>query len=465
MSVKQRRLKKEFSLSGKGLHTGKLVTAVLKPADENTGYVFVRTDVEPRVEIPALACNVKFVERSSCLEKDGLRIYTMEHCMAALYGCGIDNCIIELDGDEMPILDGSSTMYVKEIENVGIEEQNEERRYFEVSEKMEISNPETGASICLLPDNSYSVSVVVDYNSPYLPMQYASYKEGVDNFASDIANCRTFVFLRELEVLLANNLIKGGDLDNAIVIVDREVSKEEELRLKKQFGHEDVEIKNGVLNQNNLLFPNEPARHKLLDVIGDLALCGRFIKGRIIAEKPGHSTNNALSKAIYNKVQEQERADACPNIDINATPILDVKGIKELLPHRPPFLLVDKVLKMSENHIIGCKNVTMNEPFFVGHFPQEPVMPGVLIVEAMCQCGGVLVLNGVDDPENYSTYFLKIDDVKFRQKVVPGDTLIFNLYLTGPIRRGIVSMQGYAFVGKNLVCEGVFTAMVSKTKK
>lgn len=465
MSVKQNTLKGEFSLKGKGLHTGKEVCATFKPAEENTGYRIIRTDLESRPEIPALAKYVEFADRASCLQKDGAKVFTLEHAMAALYGCGVDNCLIELDGEEFPILDGSSRYYVEQIEKVGLEAQQEERRFFTVNKKMEFYCAESNTRITLLPDEDYSINTLVAYNSPYLAMQFASYSASTTDFAKEIAPCRTFVFLREVETLLANNLIKGGDLDNAIVIVDRKMNPEEIDRLSKLFGYDNMEVKEGVLNNLELHFENEPARHKLLDVIGDLALCGRFIKGRVIAERPGHKANAAMAKMLYKEITALEKEDAYPSdLDITAEPLMDINKIRTLLPHRPPFLLVDKVFKVTENMVVGCKNVTMNEPHFVGHFPDEPVMPGVLIVEAMSQCGGILVLSGVPDPENYSTYFMKIDSVKFRNKVVPGDTLVFKLITTAPVKRGIVQMKGFAFVGKKLVCEGEFMAQVAKTK-
>lgn len=464
MPVKQNTLKNEFSLKGKGLHTGKEVCVTFKPAEENTGCNIVRTDIDGKPLIPARAEYVKFVDRSSCLEKDGVKIYTLEHAMAALYGCGIDNCLIEMDGEEFPILDGSAKFYVEAIGKVGSLEQQEDRNYFVVKEPMEYFCEETNTKITLLPDEDYNINLVVAYDSPYLPMQYATFSAATTDFAKEIAPCRTFVFLREVEMLLANNLIKGGDLENAIVIVDREVSQQETDRLAKQFGYDHIEVKQGVLNNLTLHFDNEPARHKLLDVIGDLALCGRFIKGRIIAERPGHKANTAMAMKIAKAIVAAEREDVCPDVDVTSEPLMDINKIRTLLPHRPPFLLVDKIFKVTDSCVIGCKNVTMNEPFFVGHFPDEPVMPGVLMVEAMSQCGGILVLNMVPDPENYSTYFMKIDGVKFRKKVIPGDTLIFKLVTTAPIRRGIVSMKGYAFVGKTLVCEGEFMAQVARTK-
>ncbi len=465
MSVKQNTLKGEFSVKGKGLHTGKEVCATFKPAEENTGYRIIRTDLAERTEIPAVAKYVEFADRASCLQKDGAKVFTLEHAMAALYGCGVDNCLIELDGEEFPILDGSSRCYVEQIGKVGLVEQQAERRYFTVNKKMEFYCEECNTRITLLPDQDYNINTVVSYDSPYLSVQYASYSSAATDFAKEIAPCRTFVFLREVENLLASNLIKGGDLDNAIVIVDRQIDQSEAERLSQLFGYENMEVREGILNNLKLHFDNEPARHKLLDVIGDLALCGRFIKGRVIAERPGHKANAAMAKMLYKEITLQEREDAYPlDVDITAEPLMDINKIRTLLPHRPPFLLVDKIFKVTENMVVGCKNVTMNEPFFVGHFPDEPVMPGVLIVEAMSQCGGILVLSGVPDPENYSTYFMKIDGVKFRNKVVPGDTLIFKLITTAPIKRGVVQMKGFAFVGKKLVCEGEFMAQVAKTK-
>ena len=466
MSVKQNTLKGEFSLKGKGLHTGKEVCATFKPAAENTGYKIVRVDLEEKTEIPALAKYIELVDRASCLQKDGAKVYTLEHAMAALYGCGIDNCVIELSGEEFPILDGSARYYVEEIQKVGIEEQQAERRYFSVKKKMEFYCEASDTRITLLPDDTYSINTMVAYDSPYLQMQYATYSDKTTDFAKEIAPCRTFVFLREVEMLLQHNLIKGGDLENAIVIVDREISQEEADRLAKLFNYDSIEIKQGILNNLTLYFDNEPARHKLLDIIGDLALCGRFIKGRVIAERPGHKANTTLAKKMCKAIAQAEREDVRPDIDTSAEPLMDVNKVRALLPHRPPFLLVDKIYEVTDDIVIGCKNVTMNEPFFVGHFPEEPVMPGVLIVEAMAQCGGILVLNQVEDPENYSTYFVKIDGIKFRHKVVPGDTLVFKLVKIAPIRRGIVTMRGYAFVGKTLVCEvGEFMAQVAKTKK
>jgi len=466
MSVtNQNTIKSVFSLSGKGLHFGKEATVVFKPAKADTGYVIVRVDLDGNPEIKVLSDNVQLAERASCLEKDGIQVYTLEHAISALYGCGIDNCVIELNCEEFPILDGSSKSYVNEINRVGIESLDAERQYFEVKEKIEYYNKEANTRITLLPDDKFSITSIVSYDSPYLSMQYASFSEGEDDYATEIAPSRTFVFLREVEMLLDNNLIKGGDLDNAIVIVDREISKEEAIRLGEKFGYKNIEIHKGVLNNLKLQFENEPARHKLLDIIGDIALCGRFIKGKIIAERPGHKANAAIAKMVRKKIMDEYKENICPHIDDNTKILIDINGIRSLLPHRPPFLLVDRIYKFNSDMIIGSKNVTMDEPFFVGHFPEEPVMPGVLIVEAMAQCGGILVLKTVPDPENYSTYFMKMDRIKFRKKVVPGDPLLFKLRIISPIRRGIVVMKGCAFVRGKLVCEGELMAQVAKNNK
>lgn len=461
--VKQRTIKEAFTLSGVGLHTGVESTATFKPAEPNTGYVIKRVDIEGEPIIPANADYVKFVDRASCLEKDGIQIFTLEHALSALYGCEIDNCLIELNTSELPILDGSAKLYVEQIEKVGTEEQDELREYYEVNEKISYKDKETGTELTIIPDDDFSVNVLISYDSPYLSNQYACFDKSI-NYSKEISTCRTFVFLRELEFLHANNLIKGGDLENAIVIVDREVTQDELDRLADLFNHNKVEVKQGVLNNLNLSFDNEPARHKLLDVIGDLALCGKFFRGRVIATKPGHKANTATAKILRKKIKQYFSKDRAPKVNLNAEPLMDVNKIKTLLPHRPPFLLVDKVLTMNETSVIGVKNVTMNEPFFVGHFPEEPVMPGVLQVEAMAQCGGLLVLSMVDEPEKYSTYFMTQDKIKFRRKVVPGDTLIFRLDFLGPIRRGIAHMKGRAYVGENLVAEAEFMAQIAKNK-
>lgn len=463
MSVKQRTIKESFTLSGVGLHTGINSVVSFKPAEENHGYKIKRTDLEGQPVIAAIADYVKFVDRSSCLECGEVQVFTLEHALSALYGCGIDNCLIELNSCELPILDGSARLYVENINRVGIQEQNEEREYFVVKEKISYLDEESGTELVLIPDTDFSVNVLISYDSPYLSNQFAVFNDTID-YSKEIAPCRTFVFLRELEFLHANNLIKGGDLENAIVIVDREVKQEELDRIAELFGHRKMEVKQGVLNNLDLSFDNEPARHKLLDVMGDIALCGKFIKGRIIATKPGHKANTATAKILRQHIKQYFNKERAPEVDLNAEPVMDVNKIKTLLPHRPPFLLVDKVLRITEDCIIGVKNVTINEPFFVGHFPEEPVMPGVLQVEAMAQCGGLLVLNSIPDPENYSTYFLTQDKIKFRRKVVPGDTLVFKLEYLGPMRRGIAHMKGRAYCGENLVSEAEFMAQVVKNK-
>jgi len=463
MSVKQRTIKEEFTLSGVGLHTGVESIVTFKPAPENHGYKIKRVDLEGEPEIAAVADYVKFVDRASCLEHDEIQIYTLEHALSALYGCEIDNCLIELNSTELPILDGSARLYIENINKVGIEEQDAERDYFVVKEKISYLDEETGTELVLIPDEEFSVNVLISYDSPYLSNQYAVYDKSMD-YSKEIAPCRTFVFLRELEFLHANNLIKGGDLENAIVIVDREVNQDELDRLAGLFNHKKIEVKQGVLNNLDLSFDNEPARHKLLDVMGDIALCGKFIKGRIIATKPGHKANTATAKVLRKAIKQYFNKDRAPEVDLNAEPVMDVNKIKSLLPHRPPFLLVDKVMRVTEQCIIGVKNVTMNEPFFVGHFPEEPVMPGVLQVEAMAQCGGLLVLSGVENPEDYSTYFMTQDKIKFRRKVVPGDTLVFKLEFLGPMRRGVAHMKGRAYCGEHLVSEAEFMAQVAKNK-
>ena len=463
--LKQKTLKDSFSLSGKGLHTGLDLTVTFNPAPDNHGYKIQRIDLEGQPVIDAVADNVTETTRGTVLSKNGVKVSTIEHGMAALYALGIDNCLIQVNGPEFPILDGSAQYYVNEIERVGTVEQNAVKDFYIIKSKIEFRDEATGSSIIVLPDENFSLNVLVSYDSTIIPNQFATL-EDMTKFKDEVAASRTFVFVREIEPLLQAGLIKGGDLDNAIVIYEREMPQDAYDKLADVMGVPHMDAKQlGYINHKPLVWPNECARHKLLDVIGDLALCGRFIKGRVIAERPGHKANTSMAKMIYKEILAEEKDDAYPiDLDLDATPLMDINKIRTLLPHRPPFLLVDKIYKVTENMVIGCKNVTMNEPHFVGHFPDEPVMPGVLIVEAMSQCGGILVLSGVPDPENYSTYFMKIDGVKFRNKVVPGDTLVFKLITTAPIKRGIVQMKGYAYVGKKLVCEGEFMAQVAKTK-
>ena len=459
--MKQCTLKDSFQINGKGLHTGLQIEATFSPAPENTGYVFKRVDLEGEPTILAVAENVVETVRGTVIGNNTMRISTIEHALAALYAAGIDNCLITLNAPELPILDGSAIYYAEKIDEVGIVEQESEKDYYIVKQKIEVIDEKTGSSLIVLPDEDFSIDTMIEFDSAILQNQFASL-HSMKNFKSEIAASRTFVFVREIEALLNANLIKGGDLDNAIVIYDQPMSKEALDKISNLIGIEGVEVSDlGYLNKP-LVFNNEPARHKLLDVIGDIALIGRPLKGRIIANKPGHSLNTMFSKKIRREIKRQDVQ--APIYNPNLEPVMDANRIRECLPHRYPFLLVDKIIEMGENHIVGIKNITQNEPFFLGHFPQEPVMPGVLQVEAMAQVGGLLVLNSVEEPERYSTYFMKIDNVKFRQKVVPGDTLIFHLSLMSEIRRGVASMKGYAFVGEKIVSEAEFMAQIIKNK-
>ena len=460
--MKQCTLKGEFHVSGKGLHTGLQIDATFSPAPENTGYVFKRIDLEGEPTLQAVAENVVETTRGTVIGNNTMRISTIEHALAALYAAGIDNCIITLNAPELPILDGSAIEYAEKIDEVGIEEQDAEKDYYIVKQKIEVVDEKTGSSLIVLPDEDFSIDTMIEFDSPILQNQFASLNT-MKRFKSDIAASRTFVFVREIAQLLNANLIKGGDLDNAIVIYDQPMSQEQLNKISELMGVPPVEVTNlGYINNKPLVFPNEPARHKLLDVIGDIALIGRPLKGRIIANKPGHTLNATFSKKIRREIKRQEVQ--APIYNPSVAPVMDINRIRELLPHRYPFLLVDKIIEVGDNHIVGVKNMTQNEPFFQGHFPQEPVMPGVLQIEAMAQVGGLLVLNMVDEPERYSTYFMKIDNVKFRQKVVPGDTLIFHLQLMSEIRRGVASMKGYAFVGEKMVSEAEFMAQIIKNK-
>ena len=463
MSDKQKTLKQEISLSGIGLHTGKEVNLTMKPAKENTGFVFVRTDLEGNPQVEADVNYVTTTERGTTLEKLGVRIHTCEHLLAALVGCDIDNAILEMNSAEPPILDGSSKFFVEAIENAGIEEQNQAREYLIVKEVLNYVDPSTGSEITIIPSDTYEITTMVDFGTKVLGTQNATMKD-ICEFKEEIASARTFSFLHELEMLLDAGLIKGGDISNAIVYVDKELTPETADKLKKAFDKENVSIRpNGILDNLTLNYPNEAARHKLLDVIGDLALVGVKLKGKVIANKPGHFVNTQFAKKLNRQWKLQKKKNV-PDFDLSKPPHFDINAIMRLLPHRPPFLLIDKILELSDSHVVGLKNVSMNEPFFVGHFPKEPVMPGVLQIEAMAQTGGILVLANVPDPENYSTYFVKIDNVKFKRKVVPGDTIIFKIELIEPIRRGIVHMQGYGYVGESVVVEAELMAQVAKNK-
>ncbi len=460
--LKQNTLKGSFSLCGKGLHTGLSLTVTFNPASENTGYKIQRIDLESQPIIDAIAENVVDTQRGTILARGDVRVSTVEHGLAALYALGVDNCLIQVNGPEFPILDGSATMYVEKIHQIGLEEQSAPKDYYIIRHKIEVKDETTGSCVTILPDDQFSITAMCSFDSKFINSQFATL-DNIDDFAEEIAPARTFVFVRDIEPLLKANLIKGGDLDNAIVIYERQTNQAllDQLADQLKVSHMDA-TKLGYIQHKPLVWENECTRHKLLDVIGDMALIGKPIKGRIVATRPGHTINNKFARLIRKEIRKHEIQ--APIYDPNDPPVMDNSRIRELLPHRYPMQLVDKIISMGPNSIVGVKNVTSNEPFFVGHFPQEPVMPGVLQIEAMAQCGGLLVLNQLEEPERWSTYFMKIDEVKFRQKVVPGDTLLFRVELLHPVRHGVSSMKGYMFVGDHVVSEATFTAQIVKNK-
>jgi UDP-3-O-[3-hydroxymyristoyl] N-acetylglucosamine deacetylase/3-hydroxyacyl-[acyl-carrier-protein] dehydratase len=462
--IKQRTIKNPVSLTGVGLHTGKKVTITFNPAPENHWFKFQRTDVEGQPVIEADADLVVDTSRGTTLEKNGVRVHTTEHVLAALMGLEIDNCLIQIDGPEMPIMDGSSIKFIEALEAAEIVEQEAEREYFELKENLTYEDPVKMVEMLAVPQETFRCTVMVDYNSEVLGTQHASMYQ-ISEFKKEISRCRTFVFLHELEALLKHDLIKGGDLDNAIVLVDKEIPAETMAYLKKTFNKENIEVKEkGVLNTIKLQYYNEPARHKLLDIVGDLALVGKPMKIHVLAARPGHAGNVAFAKKLKEVIKKESADKFLPKIDMMAPPVYNINDIMKILPHRQPMLLIDKIMEISLEHIIGVKNVTLNEEFFKGHFPEAPVMPGVMLIEAMAQCGGVLVLKTVPDPENYLTFFIKIDGVKFRQQVIPGDTVVFSLKLVTPIRRGICHMRGVAYVNNKPVMEGEMMAQIVKVK-
>ena len=460
--MKQKTLRGSFSLCGKGLHTGLSLTVTFNPAPENTGYKIQRIDLGGMPIIDAIAENVIDTQRGTVLAKGEARVSTVEHGLAALYALGIDNCLIQVNGPEFPILDGSAIIYIEKINEVGIEELSAPKDWYIIRKKIEVKDEETGSCITILPDDEISLTTMCSFNSKFISSQFATLDK-IEDFVKEIAPARTFVFVRDILPLLKANLIKGGDFDNAIVIYERQMSQEQLDELADMLGVEHRDATDlGYLQHKPLVWDNECTRHKLLDIIGDMALIGKPIKGRIVATRPGHSINNKFARQVRKEIRKYEIQ--APIYDPNEPPVMDINRIRELLPHRYPMQLVDKVIELGATSIVGVKNITSNEPFFQGHFPQEPVMPGVLQIEAMAQCGGLLVLNTLDEPERWSTYFMKIDNVKFRQKIVPGDTLLFKVDLLAPVRHGISSMKGYVFVGDRIVSEASFTAQIVKNK-
>ena len=466
MSIKQRTIAGPIELSGVGLHSGERVKMTILPADGNHGYVFQRVDLEGQPKVKADVDNVVSTQRGTTIEQNGARVHTTEHVLAAIYGCEVDNALIQLDGPEVPIMDGSALLFVQAIEKVGYVDQEADREYFTLKENLYYEDDKGYVEMLAVPTpgHEFRVTVMVDYNSPVLGTQHASMYD-ISEFKTEIAGCRTFVFLREIEELAKNNLIKGGDLDNAIVLVEKERTQEEYQKLAKLLGkdYSDIKVEGiGVLNTVKLKFENEPARHKLLDIVGDLALVGRPFRGHILAARPGHAGNVSFGKIIKQLIKDERKA--APTFDLTKDPVYDVNKIMTILPHRYPFLMIDKIIELTADSVVGVKNVTINEPFFQGHFPGNPVMPGVLQMEAMAQAGGVLALHNVDEPELWSTYFMKMDNVKFKRKVIPGDTIVFKLELISPIRRGIVHMKGVGYVNGQVASEGELMAQVIKDK-
>ena len=459
----QTTISKKVSLSGVGLHTGKDVSITFCPADADHGYSFKRIDLEDNPIIEADANYVTSTERGTCLNKNDITIQTCEHVLASLVGLQIDNVLIELNASEPPIMDGSSKFFVEALEKAGIKELSKKRKEFVVKNVISYRDEDSGSEITVLPSNEYQVTTMVDFGTKILGTQNATI-ESISEFKDNISSCRTFSFLHEIEMLLNKGLIKGGDLNNAIVYVDKPLSEETMTKLKKAFNKDKIAVKsNGILDNLNLHYPNEAARHKLLDVIGDLALIGTKIRGKVIATKPGHYINTKFSKKMKNIIKDSKKNDI-PQIDFSSKPLMDTTKIMDILPHRPPFLFIDKIYELNDDLVIGVKNVTIDEDFFKGHFPEYPVMPGVIIIEAMAQMGGILVMSKLDDPQNYLTFFAKIDKVRFRNKVLPGDTLIFKCSLLGPFRRGICHMQGLAYANGKLCAEAELTAQITKVK-